>query len=140
MNNLMKTLGLTALLSLSALTLQGCSSGLEPDTFSVELNEMDYGSRNPPAVITIRSNIADPIEVTNVTVNNGQCSYMGHDTRFNFPLHFQMGQIFRENAAPPSNPMGIRIDSKRRKKLMQKRLAMGHKQDDHEQNYGQTLQ
>ena len=51
-----------------------------------------------------------------------------------------MGQIFRENAAPPSNPMGIRIDSKRRKKLMQKRLAMGHKRDDHEQNYGQTLQ
>ena len=55
-------------------------------------------------------------------------------------LFHQIGQIFRETAAPPSNPMGIRIDSKRRKKLMQKRLAMGHKQDDHEQNYGQTLQ
>lgn len=55
-------------------------------------------------------------------------------------LFHQMRQIFRDNAAPPSNPMGIRIDSKRRKKLMQKRLAMGHKQDDHEQNYGQTLQ
>ena len=55
-------------------------------------------------------------------------------------LFHQIGQIFRENAAPPSNPMGIRVDSKRRKKLMQKRLAMGHKQDDHEQNYGQTLQ
>jgi len=55
-------------------------------------------------------------------------------------LFHQVGQIFRDNAAPPSNPMGIRIDSKRRKKLMQKRLAMGHKQDDHEQNYGQTLQ
>ena len=56
-------------------------------------------------------------------------------------LFHQMGQIFRENAAPPSNPMGIRIDSKRRKKLMQKRLAMGHKQDDHEQEqgYGQTM-
>ena len=55
-------------------------------------------------------------------------------------LFHRMGQIFRNNAAPPSNPMGIRVDSKRRKKLMQKRLAMGHKQDDHEQNYGQTLQ
>ena len=55
-------------------------------------------------------------------------------------LFHQMGQIFRDNAAPPSNPMGIRVDSKRRKKLMQKRLAMGHKQDDHEQNFGQTLQ
>ena len=56
-------------------------------------------------------------------------------------LFHQMGQIFRDNAAPPSNPMGIRVDSKRRKKLMQKRLALGHKQDDHEQEqgYGQTL-
>ena len=56
-------------------------------------------------------------------------------------LFHQMGQIFRNNAAPPSNPMGIRVDSKRRKKLMQKRLAMGHKQDDHEQEqgYSQTL-
>ena len=56
-------------------------------------------------------------------------------------LFHQMGQIFRDNAAPPSNPMGIRIDSKRRKKLMQKRLALGHKQDDHEreQGYGQAL-
>ena len=51
-------------------------------------------------------------------------------------LFHQMGQIFRENAAPPSNPMGIRVDSKRRKKLIQKRLAMGHKQDDHEQAQG----
>ena len=56
-------------------------------------------------------------------------------------LFHQMGQIFRDNAAPPSNPMGIRVDSKRRKKLMQKRLAMGHKQDDHEQeqDYGQVI-
>ena len=42
-------------------------------------------------------------------------------------LFHQMGQIFRDNAAPPSNPMGIRVDSKRRKKLMQKRLAIGYK-------------
>ena len=51
-------------------------------------------------------------------------------------LFHQMGQMFRDNAAPPSNPMGIRVDSKRRKKLMQKRLAMGHKQNDHEQAQG----
>ena len=56
-------------------------------------------------------------------------------------LFHQMGRILRDNAAPPSNPMGIRIDSKRRKKLMQKRLAMGHKQDNHEQvqGYEQSL-
>ena len=50
-------------------------------------------------------------------------------------LFHQMGKIFRDNAAPSSNPMGIRIDSKRRKKLMQKRLALGHKQGDHLLDY-----
>lgn len=42
---------------------------------------------------------------------------------------------------PPSNPMGICMDSKRRKKVMQKRMALGHKQDDHEleQGHSQTL-
>ena len=87
---------------------------------------------------------------TNPTLaNENTSSVTSHSARFpseyllnsTVRLFHQMGQIFRENAAPPSNPMGIRIDSKRRKKLMQKRLALGHKQDDHEQEqgYGQTL-
>lgn len=46
-------------------------------------------------------------------------------------LH-HMGQIFRDNSPAPANPMGVRMDSKRRKKLQAKRLAMGHKMDDHE--------
>lgn len=45
-------------------------------------------------------------------------------------LH-HLANTFRDNAQPPSNPAGLRIDSKRRRKLMQKRLAMGHKPDDH---------
>lgn len=55
-------------------------------------------------------------------------------------LH-HMGRIFQNNSAPPKNPAGIRIDSKRRKKLMDKRLAMGHKIDDHEDQiqYQQTM-
>ena len=40
-------------------------------------------------------------------------------------------RIFREQV-PPSNPQGIRIESRRRKQLLQKRLALGHKIDDHE--------
>lgn len=67
---------------------------------------------------------------TNLTVPS---EYLLHAT---VKLFRQLGQIFRENATPSSNPMGIRMDSKRRKKLMQKRLAMGHKQDDHEQAQG----
>ena len=86
---------------------------------------------------------------TNPTLaNENTSSVTSHSARFpteyllnsTIRLFHQMGQIFRDNAALPSNPMGIRVDSKRRKKLMQKWLAMGHKQDDHEQNYGQTLQ
>ena len=45
-------------------------------------------------------------------------------------LH-HLANTFRDNAQPPSNPAGLRVDSKRRRKLMQKRLAMGHKPDDH---------
>ena len=47
-------------------------------------------------------------------------------------LH-HMGRIFRDNSAPPHNPAGMRIDSKRRKRLMEKRMAIGHKADDHEE-------
>ena len=45
-------------------------------------------------------------------------------------LH-HLANTFRGNAQPPANPAGLRMDSKRRRKLMQKRLAMGHKPDDH---------
>lgn len=45
-------------------------------------------------------------------------------------LH-HLANTFRDNARPPANPAGLRIDSKRRRKLIQKRLAMGHKPDDH---------
>lgn len=41
-------------------------------------------------------------------------------------------KIFQETPLP-ANPKGIRIDSKRRKALLAKRLAMGHRLEDHEQ-------
>jgi hypothetical protein len=44
-----------------------------------------------------------------------------------------MGRIFKDNSIPPANPKGICVDSKRRKKLQAKRMAIGHKADDHEQ-------
>ena len=55
-------------------------------------------------------------------------------------LH-HMSRIFRDNSMPPHNPAGIRIDSKRRKRLTEKRMAMGHKADDHEEqvSYQQTM-
>lgn len=55
-------------------------------------------------------------------------------------LH-HMSRIFQSNSVPPSNPAGIRIDSKRRRRLMEKRMAMGHKVDDHEEQtqYQQSM-
>lgn len=46
-------------------------------------------------------------------------------------LH-HMSRIFRENMATGDAYTGIQIDRKRRKKLQEKRIAMGHKADDHE--------
>ena len=55
-------------------------------------------------------------------------------------LH-HMSRIFQGNSQPPSNPGGIRIDSKRRRRLQEKRIALGHKQDDHEDyiSYQQSM-
>ena len=47
-------------------------------------------------------------------------------------LLYHMSRIFQDNSVPPTNPAGMRMDSKRRRKLMEKRLSMGHKLDDHE--------
>lgn len=49
-------------------------------------------------------------------------------------LH-HMSRIFRDNSVPKSRPGGIQIDQKRLKKLQEKRMALGHKPDDHEQQW-----
>ena len=56
-------------------------------------------------------------------------------------LLYHMGNIFRDNApAPAAN--GVQIDRKRLARLRQKRIALGHKPDDHEleQQQGYTMQ
>ena len=52
-------------------------------------------------------------------------------------LH-HMGRIFRDNATADATHKGIQIDRKRRRQLQEKRIAMGHKPDDHEEQ-GQTM-
>lgn len=54
-------------------------------------------------------------------------------------LLWDLSGIFRANSVPPTGPAGIRMDSKRRRKLQQKRLAMGHRLDDHEDQPMQQL-
>ena len=51
-------------------------------------------------------------------------------------LH-HMGRIFQDNSVPPCPPGSQRADCKLRQKIRQKKIAMGHKPDDHEeQNMG----
>ena len=50
-----------------------------------------------------------------------------------------LGQIFRENSVPPAAPVGQRIDRKRLRKLQEKRIAAGHKPDDHEETPRQDM-
>lgn len=52
-------------------------------------------------------------------------------------LH-HMSSIFRNNTPHPAAPTGIQIDHKRLQRLREKKMAMGHKWNDHEdeQNHG----
>ena len=56
-------------------------------------------------------------------------------------LLYHMGNIFRDNAPAPA-ATGVQIDRKRLAQLRQKRVALGHKPDDHEleQQQGYTMQ
>lgn len=47
-------------------------------------------------------------------------------------LH-HLGQIFWENSVPPASPVGQHVDRKLRRKIQKKKIAMGHKPDDHEE-------
>ena len=47
-------------------------------------------------------------------------------------LH-HMGNIFRDNAPHPAVPAGIHIDRKRLQRLREKKMALGHKWNDHEE-------
>ena len=54
-------------------------------------------------------------------------------------LH-HMSRIFRDNAVSDATHKGMQIDRKRRRQLQEKRIALGHKPDDHEDELQQTMQ
>ncbi len=43
------------------------------------------------------------------------------------------GEIFRDNCIPPTAPAGQQTDYKLRLRIKEKKIAMGHKPDDHEE-------
>ena len=48
-------------------------------------------------------------------------------------LLYHIGTIFRDNAPPKPSPGAMSIDRKLRRKIQEKKIAMGHKPDDHEE-------
>ena len=53
-------------------------------------------------------------------------------------LH-HMSRVFQDNSVPKSRPGGIQIDRKRLRQLREKKIAQGHKADDHEEFQGPTM-
>lgn len=52
----------------------------------------------------------------------------------------QIGSIFQDNSLPKSSPVGIRhTDHKLRQREREKKIAMGHKADDHEEYQDPTM-
>ncbi|MDN5543094.1 MAG: hypothetical protein L0G58_07680 [Acinetobacter sp.] len=98
MKQLLKPL-LFAVTTTTGIMLSGCNAGLDPNTFTVELDVIDtsnwYAQNQSATVLTIRSNSADPIDVTNVLINNGECSYECYRRSLEYPQHFKMGLRLR---------------------------------------------
>ena len=53
-------------------------------------------------------------------------------------LLYHMGRIFQERRPQPAAGILVGVDSKLRRKIREKKIAMGHKPDDHE-DQGQTM-
>ncbi|MBE7003896.1 MAG: sel1 repeat family protein [Ruminococcaceae bacterium] len=54
-------------------------------------------------------------------------------------LH-HMSRIFQDNAVTDSTHMGLQIDKKRRQEMQDKRIALGHREDDHEETLNNKYQ
>ena len=54
-------------------------------------------------------------------------------------LLYHMGRIFQEQRPQPVGGMRVAVDSKLKRKIREKKIAMGHKPDDHEEQ-NQQLQ
>lgn len=50
-------------------------------------------------------------------------------------LLYHMSRIFQDNSVPPAVPTGQQVDRKLRRKIQEKKIAMGHKPDDHEEQW-----
>ena len=51
----------------------------------------------------------------------------------------RVADLFLENSVPPAPPAELRMDRKRRRELQERRIALGHKSDDHEETPQQDM-
>ena len=113
MNKYFKSI-LLAVTAAAGMMLSGCGSSLDPNTFSVEMNVEDtsnwYAQNQVANVITIRSNSPDPIDVTNVLINNGECSYEGYRRSLEYPQRFKMGLRLRLKLTGCGYDNVVRVD------------------------------
>lgn len=84
-----------------------------------ETDTPEYPAHTPP-----QGNTQIPQRTEDVPQQAGTLSATIH-------LLYHMSRIFRHDAL--ISPATLRIDSKRRRRLQEKRMAMGHKRDDHEE-------
>lgn len=84
-----------------------------------ETDTPEYPAHTPP-----QGNTQIPQRTEDVPQQAGTLSTTIH-------LLHHMSRIFRHDAL--ISPATLRIDSKRRRRLQEKRMAMGHKRDDHEE-------
>ena len=105
---------LLAVTAAAGMMLTGCGSSLEPNTFTVEMNVEDtsnwYSQNQTATVLSIRSNISEPINVTNVLINNGECSYEGYRRSLEYPQHFKMGLRLKLKLTGCSYDNVVRVD------------------------------
>lgn len=48
-------------------------------------------------------------------------------------LLYDLSKVFQQNSTPQTGPRFAVIDRKRRREIMEKRIALGHREDDHEE-------
>lgn len=105
---------LLAVTAAAGMMLTGCGSSLEPNTFTVEMNVEDtsnwYSQNQTVTVLSIRSNISEPINVTNVLINNGECGYEGYRRSLEYPQHFKMGLRLKLKLTGCSYDNVVRVD------------------------------
>ena len=113
MKQLLKPL-LLAVTTTTGIMLSGCNAGLDPNTFTVELDVIDtsgwWSGNSTATVLTIRSNIAEPIDVSHVSVNHGQCRYEGYRRSLEYPQHFKMGLRLRLKLTGCGYDNVVRVD------------------------------